>query len=159
MHMKDNNKIRTIKYVRPPFEEAQHNPTLIDDEGIVRRVSLHSDVSLLLRIERLKNVSQAEISMLKEHLQPLIDSSPVRSELEDAFGSFSDNDLINSVPSRYISTLSEKQDYLRQVAEHDKQERSKLAKEAKDAEEKKKLEDEENLLRDNIQNFLNNAKF
>ena len=48
--IKDGN----IVYCPPPFEEVQNEPTKLSDDGSqVLECSLHSDVSLLLRISQL----------------------------------------------------------------------------------------------------------
>ena len=62
--------------------------------------------------------------------------------LRDTFGSLTDDELINSCPSRYTQTASEKMSYLRELAAKDKEAREKAAAAAKDKEEKDKLDKE-----------------
>jgi cell shape-determining protein MreC len=79
---------------------------------------------------------------IKESLQPMIDSSNFRSQFEETFGSLTDEDLINSCPSRYTQTASEKMSYLKQLAALDKESREKAAQAVKDKEEKDRIENE-----------------
>lgn len=130
-----------IVYVPPVYEQVQHEPTLLDDNGVVKCVSLHSDVSLLMRIDSLK-CDATTLSLLKENLQPLIDSSNFKHQFEESFGKLTDTELIDSCPSRYIQTRTEQMQYLKSLAQKDKEEREKYAKSVKDKEEKEKLEKE-----------------
>lgn len=127
-----------IVYVPPVYEQVQHEPTLLGNEGIPLRVSLHSDVSLLMRIDSLK-CDATTISLLKENLQPMIDSSNFRSQFEESFGQLTDTDLIASCPSRYIQTRTEQMEFLRSLAEKDKAVREEYSKSLKDKEEKDRL--------------------
>lgn len=132
-----------IVYCPPPFEEVQNEPTSMSEDGsVIFESSFHSDVSLMLRISALDKLSAKQYETIKQQLQPLIDSSDFRSEFEESFGKLSDEDLIKSCPSRYLQTESEQKSYLHHLAEQDKLARAKYAKAAKDAAEKKKLEDE-----------------
>ena len=80
---------------------------------------------------------------IKEALQPMIDTSNFRSQFEETFGSLTDDDeLINSCPSRYVQTASEKMSYLKDLAIKDKDARDKAAAAAKEKEEKDRLENE-----------------
>ena len=79
---------------------------------------------------------------IKESLQPLIDTSNFRSKFEETFGSLTDDELINSCPSRYVQTASEKMSYLKELALKDKEVRDKAAADLKDKEEKEKAEKE-----------------
>lgn len=130
-----------IVYIPPVYEQIQHDSTVIDDSGIVKECSLHSDISLLMRIESLKCDANT-LNILKDSLQPLINSSNLREQFEDAFGKLTDTELIDSCPSRYIQTRTEQMDYLKQLSEKDKQEREKYAKSLKDKEEKERVETE-----------------
>ena len=130
-----------IVYVPPVYEEIQHEVTSVDENNIPLRTSFHTDVSLLQRIESLR-VDAQTLSSLKDSLQPMIDSSNFRAQFEEAFGSLTDEDLINSCPSRYIQTASEKMSYLKDLAAKDKVARDKFAAALKDKEEKAKLEKE-----------------
>ena len=53
-----------------------------------------------------------------------------------------DDELINSCPSRYVQTASEKMSYLKELAIKDKEVRDKAAAAIKDKEEKDKVEKE-----------------
>lgn len=130
-----------IVYIPPVYEQVQHEPTLLGENGEVKFVSLHSDVSLLMRIDSLKCDANT-LSILKENLQPMIDSSNFRHEFEDSFGKLTDTELIDSCPSRYVQTRSEQMAYLKTLAQKDKEEREKFAKSVKDKEEKERLDKE-----------------
>lgn len=136
--MKAKNK---VVYVPPVYEEVQHEVTSLDDKNNPLRTSFHSDVSLLQRIDNLRADAQT-LRELKESLQPMIDSSNFRSQFEETFGSLTDDELINSCPSRYTQTASEKMSYLRELAAKDKEVREKAAAAAKEKEEKDKLDKE-----------------
>ena len=58
------------------------------------------------------------------------------------FGSLTDEDLINSCPSRYTQTASEKMSYLKELAAKDKEVREKALAASKEKEEKEKAEKE-----------------
>ena len=130
-----------VVYVPPVYEEVQHEVTSVDDNNIPLRTSFHSDVSLLQRIDSLRADAQT-LREIKESLQPLIDTSNFRAQFEDTFGSLTDDELINSCPSRYVQTASEKMSYLRELAIKDKDVRDKAAAALKDKEEKEKAEKE-----------------
>lgn len=130
-----------IVYVPPVYEQVQHEPTLLDDNGVVKCVSLHSDLSLLMRIDSLK-CDATTLNLLKENLQPMIDSSNFKQQFEESFGKLTDTELIDSCPSRYIQTRTEQMEFLKSLAQKDKEEREKFAKSVKDKEEKEKLSKE-----------------
>lgn len=136
--MKTKNK---VVYVPPVYEDVQHEVTSVDDKNNPLRTSFHSDVSLLLRIDSLRADAQT-LREIKESLQPMIDSSNFRSQFEETFGSLTDDELINSCPSRYTQTASEKMSYLKELAAQDKQAREKAAVALKEKEEKEKAEKE-----------------
>lgn len=136
--MKAKNK---VVYVPPVYEEVQHEVTSVDDKNNPLRTSFHTDVSLLLRIDKMR-VDAQTLREVKESLQPMIDNSNFRSQFEETFGSLTDEELINSCPSRYTQTASEKMSYLKELAAKDKEAREKAAVAAKDKEEKERLEKE-----------------
>ena len=72
----------------------------------------------------------------------MIDNSNFRSQFEETFGSLTDDELINSCPSRYVQTASEKMSYLKELAIKDKDARDKAAAALKDTEERVKAEKE-----------------
>lgn len=136
--MKAKNK---VVYVPPVYEEVQHEVTSVDEDNNPLRTSFHTDVSLLQRIDNMRIDAQS-LREIKESLQPMIDNSNFRSEFEETFGSLTDDELINSCPSRYTQTASEKMSYLKELAAKDRDAREKLVAQAKEKEEKDKLEKE-----------------
>lgn len=136
--MKAKNK---VVYVPPVYEEVQHEITSVDDNNVPLRTSFHTDVSLLQRIDNMR-VDAQTLREIKESLQPMIDNSNFRSQFEETFGSLTDDELINSCPSRYTQTASEKMSYLKELAAKDKDVREKAAAAAKEKEEKYKIEKE-----------------
>ena len=130
-----------VVYVPPVYEEVQHEITSVDDKNNPLRTSFHTDVSLLQRIDNMRADAQT-LREIKESLQPMIDSSNFRSQFEETFGSLTDDELINSCPSRYVQTASEKMSYLKDLAIKDKDARDKAAAAAKEKEEKDRLENE-----------------
>ena len=136
--MKAKNK---VVYVPPVYEEVQHEVTSVDDKNNPLRTSFHTDISLLQRIDKMRADAQT-LREIKESLQPMIDNSNFRNEFEETFGSLTDDELINSCPSRYTQTASEKMNCLKELAAKDKDAREKAAVVAKEKEEKDKLEKE-----------------
>lgn len=136
--MKAKNK---VVYVPPVYEEVQHEVTSVDDNNVPLRTSFHTDVSLLQRIDNMR-VDAQTLREIKESLQPMIDNSNFRSQFEETFGSLTDDELINSCPSRYTQTASEKMTYLKELAAKDKVARERAAAAAKEKEDKDKLEKE-----------------
>ena len=134
--MKAKNK---VVYVPPVYEEVQHEITSVDDNNKPLRTSFHTDVSLLQRIDNMRADAQT-IREIKESLQPMIDTSNFRVQFEETFGSLTDDELINSCPSRYVQTASEKMSYLKELAIKDKEVRDKAAAALKEKEEKEKSE-------------------
>lgn len=130
-----------VVYVPPVYEEVQHEITSVDENNVPLRTSFHTDVSLLQRIERMRIDAQT-LREIKESMQPMINDSNFRNEFEETFGSLTDDELINSCPSRYTQTASEKMSYLKELAAKDKEAREKAAAAAKDKEEKDRLENE-----------------
>lgn len=136
--MKAKNK---VVYVPPVYEEVQHEVTSVDDKNNPLRTSFHTDVSLLQRIDNMRADAQT-LREIKESLQPMIDTSNFRSQFEETFGSLTDDELINSCPSRYVQTASEKMSYLKELAAKDKEAREKVSAAIKEKEEKDKVEKE-----------------
>lgn len=131
----------TVVYVPPVYEEVQHEVTSVDKNNNPLRTSFHTDVSLLQRIDNMR-VDAQTLREIKESLQPMIDNSNFRSQFEETFGSLTDEELINSCPSRYTQTSSEKMNYLKELAVKDKDAREKAAVAAKEKEEKDRIERE-----------------
>ena len=136
--MKAKNK---VVYVPPVYEEVQHEVTSVDGKNNPLRTSFHTDVSLLMRIDNLRADAQT-LREIKESLQPMIDSSNLRAEFEQTFGALTDDELINSCPSRYTQAASEKMSYLKELAAKDNEAREKSAAAAKEKEEKDRVEKE-----------------
>lgn len=130
-----------VVYVPPVYEEVQHEVTSVDENNVPLRTSFHTDVSLLQRIDNMRADAQT-LQEIKNSLQPMIDNSNFRSQFEETFGSLTDDELINSCPSRYTQTASEKMSYLKELAAKDKEARDKAAAAAKEQEEKDKIENE-----------------
>ena len=67
-----------VVYVPPVYEEIQHEPTVVSSDGTVLQASLHSDVSLLMRIQSLKcdanTLSILYLSACRKNLQTERDS-------------------------------------------------------------------------------------
>jgi hypothetical protein len=128
-----------VVFVPPVYEEIQHEVTSVDDKNNPLCTSFHTDVSLLQRIDNMRADAQT-LREIKESLQPMIDTSNFRSQFEETFGSLTDDELINSCPSRYVQTASEKMSYFKELAIKDKEVRDKVAAALKDKEEKEKAE-------------------
>lgn len=128
-----------VVYVPPVYEEVQHEVTSVDANNNPLCTSFHTDVSLLQRIDKMR-VDAQTLTEIKESLQPMIDTSNFRSQFEETFGSLTDDELINSCPSRYTQTASEKMSYLKELATKDKEVRDKAAAALKDKEEREKAE-------------------
>lgn len=137
-----------ITYCPPPFEEIQHDPTVFaSDKSTVLECSFHSDVSLMMRIQSL-SLAAKQLEVLKDQLQPLIDSSTFRSEFEDSFGKLTDDELIKTCPSRYLQTQSEQMRYLKELATQDIEVRKEAAAKSKEQAEKDEYARQEKEFRD-----------
>ena len=144
-----------IVYCPPPFEEVQNEPTKMSEDGsTIFECSLHSDISLMMRIDALNKLSAQQYATLKEQMQPLIDSSNFRAEFEQSFGKLTDDELLQSCPSRYLQTQSEQKCYLEHLAAKDKECRLKAAEEAKSQAEKKRISEEEKEFQSRLAKFL-----
>lgn len=132
---------KKVIYVPPTYEDIQHEVTSLDEDGNVLQQSYHTDISLMLRIDKLK-CDAATISRLRDNLQPLIDSSDFRDSFNKSFDKMTDEQLIESCPSRYVQNLSEQMEFMKSVAEKDKLSRDALAKRQKEVEEKDRIDKE-----------------
>lgn len=130
-----------VIFVPPTYEDIQHEATLSDKEGNVLQQSYHTDISLMLRIDKLK-CDAATISRLRDNLQPLIDSSNFRDSFNTSFDKMTDEQLIDSCPSRYVQNLSEQMEFMKSLAEKDKASREEFSKQQRDAEEKDRIDKE-----------------
>ena len=115
-----------VVYVPPVYAEVQHDVTVLGEDNIPLSSSFHTDVSLLMRVDSLRCDANT-LSQLKQSLQPMIDNSNFRAQFEEAFGALTDDALIQSCPSRYTQTASEKMSYLKELAFKDKEVREKAA--------------------------------
>lgn len=150
--------MKEIVYCPPPFESIQNEVTRysnVEDEygnKIPLCVSYHSDLSLLLNIEK-AHVTKRQLEIIEDALKPCL-SSDALSQFEAKYGSFSDDELLSSCPSRYISTQSEKMRYLKDLAEKDIQVKKDLAEKAKKNEEKEEYERQEQEFRDKFRKLF-----
>lgn len=143
--------MKQIVYCPPPFESIQNEVTDFsnetDDNGnkIALSVSYHSDLSLLLNIEK-AHLTQRQVEVLEDALRPVLSDVSLK-DLEDKFGNMSDDDLLSSCPSRYISTQSEKMRYLKDLTARDIQIKKDLAEKAKENEKKEEYQRQEDEIR------------
>lgn len=150
--------MKQIVYCPPPFESVQNEATFfsdsLDDNGnqIPLCVSYHSDLSLLMNIEK-AHLTKRQMEVIEDALRPLL-SSDLISDFEDKFGSVSDDELLSSCPSRYISTQSEKMQYLKDLAAKDIEAKKEAAQAAKEQKEKEDLERQSTELRDKFRKLF-----
>jgi hypothetical protein len=150
--------MKQIVYCPPPFEDLQNEVTRFSDDvdahgnKIPLCVSYHSDLSLLLNIDK-AHVTKRQLEVIEDALKPCLSSDSL-SQFEDKYGSISDDELLASCPSRYISTQSEKMRYLKDLAEKDIQAKKEFAEKAKDAEEKAEYQRQENEFRDKFRKLF-----
>lgn len=143
-----------IVFCPPPFEEVQHEPTRLDKDNKVLEISLHSDLSLLMRVSSLDKLSAQQYATIKEQLQPLIDGSTYKTEIEEAFGKLTDDELLNACPSRYLQTQSEQKAYFEHLYDEDVKVKESARKAKAAAAEKERLSAEENELKDALKNIF-----
>lgn len=150
--------MKEIVYCPPPFESIQNEPTAfmdsLDENGnkVPSSVSYHSDLSLLMNIER-AHVTQRQLEVIEDALRPSL-SSNLLSEFEEKYGSVSDDELLLTCPSRYISTQSEKMQYLKDLAAKDIQAKKEAAEAAKKQEEEEEYKRQESELRDKFRKLF-----
>lgn len=150
--------MKQIVYCPPPFESLQNEPTFfsdsLDENGnkIPLCVNYHSDLSLLMNIEK-AHLTKRQMEVIEDALRPSL-SSNLMSEFEEKFGSVSDDELLSSCPSRYISTQSEKMQYLKDLAAKDIQVKKEAAEAAKQQEEKEEYQRQETELRDKFRKLF-----
>lgn len=127
-----------IVYVAPTYEDLQHDHLVFNEDGECLEASFHSNVSLMMRLDSLQ-VTSHELERLRDDLRESVIAAPVDTRDK------SDSELINSVPSRYISTLSEQEEYLKNLAKQHKEFVSKMEEEQtkRENEEKEKNAQEE----------------
>lgn len=150
--------MKEIVYCPPPFESIQNEVTRYSDKEdeygnkIPLCVSYHSDLSLLLNIEK-AHVTKRQLEVIECALKPCL-SSDALSQFEDKYGSVSDEELLSSCPSRYISTQSEKMRYLKDLAEKDIQVKKDFAEKAKEKAEREEYQRQESELRDKFRKLF-----
>lgn len=131
-------KNNEIVYVAPSYEDLQHDHLEFNDDGDCLVANFHSNVSLMMRLDSLQ-ITSHELERLRDDLRESAAAAPVDTSDK------TDSELINSVPSRYISTLSEQEDYLKALAKQHKESVSKFEEQQakKENEEKEKNAEEE----------------
>lgn len=150
--------MKEIVYCAPPFESLQNEVTCFSDKEdeygnkIPLCVSFHSDLSLLLNIEK-AHITKHQLEVIEDALKPCLSSDSL-SEFEDKYGSVSDDELLSSCPSRYISTQSEKMRYLKDLAERDIQIKKDFAEKAKEKAEQEEYQRQEIELRDKFRKLF-----
>lgn len=150
--------MKQVVYCPPPFEDIQNEVTRfsdkVDEHGnkIPLCVSYHSDLSLLLNIDK-AHVTKRQLEVIEDALKPFL-SDDSMSKFTEKYGSVSDDELLSSCPSRYISTQSEKMRYLRDLAEKDIQVKKEFAEKSKDAEEKAEYQRQEKEFRDKFRKLF-----
>lgn len=150
--------MKEVVYCPPPFEEIQNEVTQFSDEvdengnKIPLCVSYHSDLSLLMNIEK-AHVTKRQLEVIEDALKPCL-SPDALSQFEEKFGSVSDDELLSSCPSRYISTQSEKMRYLKDLAEKDIQVKKEFAQKAKEKAEQEEYQRQETELRDKFRKLF-----
>lgn len=150
--------MKEIVYCPPPFESIQNEPTFfsdsLDDNGnkIPLSVSYHSDLSLLMNIDR-AHLTKRQLDVIEDALRPSL-SSDLLSDFEEKYGNVSDDELLASCPSRYISTQSEKMQYLKDLAAKDIQAKKEAAEAAKQQEEQEEYERQETELREKFRKLF-----
>lgn len=150
--------MKEVVYCPPPFEDIQNEVTKfsdkVDENGnkIPLCVSYHSDLSLLMNIER-AHVTKRQLEVIEDALKPCL-SPDALSQFEEKYGSVSDDELLSSCPSRYISTQSEKMRYLKDLAEKDIQVKKEFAQKAKEKAEQEEYQRQETELRDKFRKLF-----
>ena len=150
--------MKQIVYCPPPFEDIQNEVTRFSDDvdkngnKIPLCISYHSDLSLLLNIDK-AHVTQRQLEVIEDSLRPLL-SDDSMSKFEEKFGSLSDDELLSSCPSRYISTQSEKMRYLKDLAAKDIQVKKEYAQKAKDRAEQEEYQRQETELREKFRKLF-----
>lgn len=150
--------MKEIVYCPPPFEEVQNEVTSfsdsLDKDGnkIPLSVSYHSDLSLLMNIEK-AHLTKHQLEVIEDALRPCF-SPDALSDFEEKYGSVSDDDLLSSCPSRYISTQTEKMHYLKDLAAKDIQAKKEYAEKAKDKAEREEYERQEKEFRDKFRKLF-----
>lgn len=150
--------MKQIVYCPPPFESIQNEVTEFsnetDDNGnkIALSVSYHSDLSLLLNIDK-AHLTQRQTEVLEDALRPVLSDVSLK-DFEDKYGNMSDDELLLSCPSRYISTQSEKMRYLKELTAQDIQIKKDLAEKAKVKEEHEVYKHQETELREKFRQLF-----
>lgn len=150
--------MKEIVYCPPPFESVQNEVTSfsdsVDEDGnkVPLSVSYHSDLSLLMNIEK-AHLTKRQLEVIEDALRPCLSSDAI-SDFEEKYGSVSDDELLSSCPSRYISTQSEKMQYLKDLAAKDIQAKKEYAEKAKENEEKEEYQRQEQEFRNKFRKLF-----
>ena len=150
--------MKEVVYCPPPFEDIQNEVTRFSDDvdefgnKIPLCVSYHSDLSLLMNLDK-AHVTKHQLEVIEDALKPCLSQDAI-SQFEQKYGSVSDEELLASCPSRYISTQSEKMRYLKDLAEKDIQARKEFAVKAKEQAEKDEYQRQESELRDKFRKLF-----
>lgn len=132
------NSNNEIVYVAPSYEDLQHDHLVFNEDGVCLECNFHSNVSLMMRLDSLQ-ITAYELERLRDDLRESAIAAPIDTSDK------TDSELINSVPSRYISTLSEQEEYLKTLAKQHKESVAKVeeAQIKRENEEKEKNAEEE----------------
>lgn len=150
--------MKQIVYCPPPFEDIQNEVTRFSDEvdkdgnKIPLCVSYHSDLSLLLNLDK-AHVTKRQLEVIEDALKPSL-SDDSMSKFQEKYGSISDDELLSSCPSRYISTQSEKMQYLKDLAAHDIKVKKEFAEKANEIKAKEEYQRQEKELRDKFRKLF-----
>lgn len=150
--------MKEIVYCPPPFESVQNEVTnfsdSVDEDGnkVPLSVSYHSDLSLLMNMEK-AHLTKRQLEVIEDALRPCLSSDAIL-DFEEKYGSVSDDELLSSCPSRYISTQSEKMQYLKDLAAKDIQAKKEYAEKAKENEEKEEYQRQEQEFRDKFRKLF-----
>jgi hypothetical protein len=133
-----SKNIKEIVYVAPSYEDLQHDHLEFNEHGECLVANFHSNVSLMMRLDSLQ-ITSYELDRLRSDLR----ESAITASVDTS--DKSDSELISSVPSRYISSLSEQEAYLKMLAKQHKESVSKMEEELtkRENEEKEKNAEEE----------------
>lgn len=133
-----STKNNEIVYVAPSYEDLQHDHLEFNEDGDCLVANFHSNVSLMMRLDSLQ-ITSHELERLRDDLRESAAAAPIDTSDK------TDSELINSVPSRFISTLSEQEEYLKALAKQHKDTITKFEEQQtkKENEEKEKNAEEE----------------
>ena len=91
-----------VGYSAPSCEKLQH-----DDDGT--SLSLHSDITLLQRIDKMRLSQQVKDIVLSRFKEV---PSSIQTDFQDAIDKLSDFDRDKLTPSRYVQSLTDRKTYI-----------------------------------------------